>query len=187
MFIEANQVKKGMKLELDKVPYNAVNVDYVKPGKGQAFVRTKLKNLKTGAVTEKTFKSNEKVSLADIEETSMRLLYRDGEDAVFMDDNTFEQVTITAQVLQDHLKWLKEDLVYDIIFYKGEAIDFMPPNFIVYKIVETSPGERGNTASGRVLKPGKTDTGIEVLIPIFIQEGDEVKVDTRTGEYDSRA
>lgn len=185
--VDATNVKKGMKLEIDGSPFNVVQADYVKPGKGQAFTRMKLKNLRTGQSLEKTYKSNEKFELADIEETNMRMLYRESDgSAVFMDDNTYDQVTIPLSLIGENEKWLKEELLYGMIFYKGEPVDFTPPNFIELTITETAPGDRGNTASGRVLKPATTETGAVVQVPIFINEGEKIRVDTRTGEYISR-
>lgn len=184
--IDSNQIKKGMKLEIDNAPYNVVSVDLVKPGKGQAFTRVRIKNLKTGLVLERTFKSNEKVAEADVEEVTMRMLFKETDGVVFMNDNTFEQVMIPNSLIGNQDVWLKEEVLYDIVFYKGEAVDFTPPTFMEMKITETAPGDRGNTASGRVLKPATTETGAEIQVPIFIQEGEIVKIDTRTSEYVSR-
>ncbi len=186
--VDATNIKKGMKIEIDNAPFNVIQADYVKPGKGQAFTRVKIKNLKSGQCLEKTFKSNEKIDLADVEETAMRMLYKDADgSAVFMDDNTFEQVTIAPLLFGDEIdKWLKEELVYMIVFYKGEPVDLIPPNIIELTITETAPGDRGNTASGRVLKPATCDTGAVVQVPIFVGEGEKIRVDTRTGEYISR-
>lgn len=184
--VDAGQIKKGMKLEVDGVPYLVVNVELVKPGKGQAFTRTKLKNYKSAQVMEKTFKSNESVPEADVEEAQMRMLYTDADGAVFMDDKTFEQVTIPNSIIGDNARWLMEEQLYSIIFYKGQVIDFSPPTFLEMVVTETAPGERGDT-SGRVLKPAKTETGAQIGVPIFIQEGEKIRVDTRTGDYVSRA
>jgi len=181
-----NQIKKGMKVEIDGAPYNVTLVELVKPGKGQAFTRTKLKNLKTGFMTEKTFKSNDKIQLADVEETKMRMLYQDVDGAVFMDDQSFEQITIPLSLIGENKVWLMEEQLYDLVIYKGEPVDLTPPNFLEMTITETAPGERGDT-SGKVLKPATTETGAVVQVPIFIQEGEKIKVDTRTGEYSSRA
>jgi elongation factor P len=183
--IESGQIRKGMKVEIDNNPYNVVSVDLVKPGKGQAFTRTRLKNLKTGSLMEKTFKSNEKVSLADVEEMKMRLLFKDADGATFMDDGSFEQIMIPMTLIGEQEVWLMEELLYGIVFYKGEAVDFTPPTFMEMTIIETAPGARGDT-SGRVLKPAKTETGAEIQVPIFISEGEKIKVDTRTSEYVSR-
>jgi len=185
MEIDANQLKGGMKLEIDKVPYHVTSCQIVKPGKGQAFTRTKLKNLKTGRVVEKTFKANEKLTIADVNETKMRLLYVDEEDAHFMDDSSYEQITLPLSLFDS--SWLKEETLYDIVFYNGEAVDITPPNFMELKVIETDPGVRGDTASGKVLKPAKLETGAEVQIPIFIESGEVIKVDTRTSEYVCRA
>ncbi len=183
--IESGQVRKGMKVEIDNNPYNVVSVDLVKPGKGQAFTRTRLKNLKTGSQMEKTFKSNEKIALADVEEMKMRLLFKDGDGATFMDDATFDQIMIPMSLIGEQHVWLMEELLYGIVFYKGEAVDFTPPTFMDMLIIETAPGARGDS-SGRVLKPAKTETGAEIQVPIFISEGEKIKVDTRTSEYVSR-
>ncbi len=185
--VDATNIKKGMKLEIDNAPFNVVQADYVKPGKGQAFTRVKMRNLITGQSLEKTFKSNEKFTLADVDETHMRLLYVEADgSAVFMNDNTYDQVTVPTSIIGDQDKWLKDDLLYAIVFYKGEPVDLTPPNIIELKITETAPGDKGNTASGRVLKPATTDTGAVVQVPIFIEEGENIRVDTRTGEYISR-
>ncbi len=184
--VDANQLKKGMKLEIDNNPYNVTQADIVKPGKGQAFTRTRLKNLRTGQQLEKTFKSYEKLELADVEESTMRLIFTDAEGATFMHDETFEQVTIPFDLIGTDKIWLKESALYAIIFYKGEVVGFEPPNFMELKIKETIPGEKGNTASGRVTKPAVLETGAEIPVPIFIAEGEIIRVDTRTGEYVSR-
>lgn len=184
--VDFNQIKKGMKVEIEGAPYVVTLVELVKPGKGQAFTRTKLKNLKTGFVVEKTFKSHDKIDLADVEELQMRLLYKEQTGAVFMDDHTFEQITIPLTLIGQSEVWLMEEHIYNIIFYKGEPVDFTPPTFLEMVITETAPGERGDT-TGRVLKPAKTETGANIQVPIFIQEGEKIKVDTRTGEYVSRA
>ncbi len=181
-----NEIRAGFKVEVDGQPYNVVSNEFVKPGKGQAFNRIRIKHLKTGRVVEKTYKSGEKLDLADVTETSMRMLYKENEGVVFMDDVSYEQVTIPFDSIGDHEKWLLEDRVYGIIFYKGQPLTLEPPTFIEMKIVETAPGDRGNTASGRVLKPAKLESGAMIQVPIFVDEGELIKVDTRTGEYVSR-
>lgn len=186
MEIGTNDLKQGMKIEIDRVPFTATSCDFVKPGKGQAFCRVKLKNLMTGKVIEKTFKSTEKLKLADIHEASLRLLYIDQGDAVFMDDNSFEQTQVPLTNLKEQARWLKDDLVYSVIFYEGAIIDLVPPTFMELKVTESMPGARGDTASGRVLKPATLETGAEVQVPIFIEEGEIVKIDTRTGDYVGR-
>jgi elongation factor P len=178
-------VRSGFKIEVDGEPYTVVATEFVKPGKGQPFNRIKLKHLITGRVVEKTFKSGEKVDEADVEEHKMRMLYKEAGGVIFMDDKTFEQLTIPNSLLEGKIQWLMEEIVYDIVFYKGQPIDVVPPTFMEMKIVETTPGARGDT-SGRVLKAATTESGATVQVPIFIEEGQKIKVDTRTGEYVSR-
>jgi elongation factor P len=184
--VSTNDVKIGMKVELDGEPFNVVSNEFVKPGKGQAFNRIKLKSLLTARVVEKTFKSGEKLELADVEQMRMRLLYSEADGAIFMDDVSFEQTSISFNIIKDNKQWLKDDTLYDVIFYKGSPIELIPPTFMELKITETAPGVRGDTASGRVLKPAITETGAKVQIPIFVDEGEVIKVDTRTCEYVSR-
>lgn len=184
--VSTGDVRGGYKVEIEGEPYVVVTNEFVKPGKGQPFNRIRVKHLKTGRVTEKTFKSGEKLDLADVEDAKMRMLYREGTDVVFMDDVTFDQVNISEDLLGDNAKWLMEEVVYDVVFYKGQPIDVTPPTFMEVKITETAPGVRGDTASGRVLKPAVVESGAKVQVPIFIEEGEKIKVDTRTGEYVSR-
>ena len=181
-----NEIKPGMKIEIEGDPYFVVSNQFVKPGKGQAFNRIKLKNIITGRVLEKTYKSGDKLNLADVVETKMRLLYLEHDAAVFMDDETFDQSTVSFSSIGDNINWLKEDTLYDVIFYKGNIIDVIPPTFLEVTVTETEPGVKGDTASGRVLKPAKIETGAKVQISIFINEGEKIKIDTRTGQYVSR-
>lgn len=185
--VSTNEVRVGMKVEVDKEPYLIINNEFVKPGKGQAFNRIKMKNMISGNVVERTYKSGEKFDLADIEEAQMRFLYKETDGAVFMDEKTFDQVTLSNEILGHNQQWLMEETVYQIIFYKGSVIEIIPPTFLEMVIAETAPGVRGNTASGRVLKPATTETGAKIQVPIFVEQGEKVKVDTRTGEYVSRA
>lgn len=184
--ISTNEFKAGIKIEVDGQPYTIVSNQFVRPGKGQAFNRVRLKHLLSGRVVEKTFKSGESVDIADVEERKMRLLYSDHTGATFMDDDSFEQIVISLSKLEDIKQWLVDDILYDLIFYKGEVTTVEPPTFMDMEIVETAPGARGDTASGRVLKPAVTSSGAEVQIPIFIEQGEMIKIDTRTGEYVSR-
>lgn len=184
--ISTNEMRGGVKIEVEGQPYNIISNEFVKPGKGQAFNRVRLKHLKTGRVIERTFKSGDKVDLADVSETEMRMLYKEADGIVFMDDNTFEQVNISLESIGETSQWLMEDHLYEIIFYKGAPISVEPPTFMELEIVETAPGDRGNTASGRVLKPAVTKSGAKIQVPIFIEQGEIVKIDTRTGEYVSR-
>ena len=178
-------LKPGFKIEVDGEPYNVVSNEFVKPGKGQPFNRVKVRNLKTTRVIEKTFKSGDKVDVADIEENKMRMLYKESDGVVFMDDKTFDQITISLALIGDNEQWLMEEVLYDIMFYKGEPIDLQPPTFMEMKITETAPGVRGDT-SGRALKSAVTETGGKIQVPLFIEEGQKIKIDTRTGEYVSR-
>lgn len=184
--VSTNEFKSGIKVEVEGEPYTIVNNEFVKPGKGQPFNRVKLKNLKTGRVIERTFKSGDKLDLADVEEAKMRMLYKESDGVVFMDDKTFDQISIPLSVIGDKEQWLMEEISYDIVIYKGEPIEIIPPTFMEMKIVETAPGVRGDTASGRVLKPAITESGAKVQVPIFVESGEKIKIDTRTCEYVSR-
>jgi elongation factor P len=184
--VDTNDLKAGMKLEIDRNPYVVVDLEFVKPGKGQAFTRVRIKNLMTSRVVEKTYKSGEKLDLADVEEKTMRMLYKEADGVVFMEDDTFEQLTIPMTIIGDNENWLMEEQTYDIVFFKGEVISITPPTFLDMVISETAPGVRGDTASGRVLKPAITESGAKVQIPIFIEQGEKIRVVTRTGEYVSR-
>ncbi len=184
--VNTNEFKAGMKIELDREPYMIIGIEFVKPGKGQAFTRTKLKHLISARVIEKTFKSGEKFPIADVEEMKMRMLYKEREYIVFMHDETFEQIQVPLSVIGETKKWLMEEILYDLLLYKGNVIDLSPPTFLSMKITQTDPGIRGDTASGRVLKPAITETGAKIQVPIFVNEGETIKVDTRTSEYISR-
>lgn len=183
--VSTNEFRAGIKVEVDGEPYTMMSNEFIRPGKGQPFNRVKLKHLMTGRTIERTFKSGEKIDIADVEENKMRLLYTDQDSATFMDDNTFDQIQVPLTLLADNKQWLMDELVYSIVFYKGQAIDVIPPTFMEMNITETAPGLRGDT-SGRVLKPATTESGAKIQVPIFVEEGDRVKIDTRTGEYVSR-
>ena len=179
-------IRGGFKVEVDNQPYIIVSNEFVKPGKGQAFNRIKMKHLLTGRVIEKTFKSGEKLNLADVSETQMRQLYKESDGVIFMDEKTFEQIKIPFENIGDTSKWLIDDNLYEVIFYNGEPVNVEPPTFMEMIVTETSPGARGDTASGRVLKPAIVESGAQVQIPIFVEQGEKIKIDTRTGEYVSR-
>ncbi len=187
MYITTNEIRAGAKVELDNEPYLVLSINFIKPGKGQAFNKIKIKNMVTGRVLEKTYKSGEKLAVADVNETKMRLLYIETDNAVFMNDSTFEQLDVSFDVLKDKVNWLKEDCLYDMILYKENIIEVIPPIFMELKIINTEPGFRGNTASGKVLKPATLETNAVVQVPIFIDNEETIKVDTRTSEYVSRA
>ncbi|HBK60600.1 MAG TPA: elongation factor P, partial [Firmicutes bacterium] len=159
-----------------------VDFQHVKPGKGAAFVRTKLKNIITGNVNETTFRAGEKLPKAQIEYRDMQYLYESGGDYMFMDQASFEQVSLSAELLGDGLKYLKENMVIGVQFYSGAPIGVELPNFVELVIVETDPGLRGDTASGGT-KPAKLETGAIVQVPLFVQQGEKIRVDTRTHQY----
>jgi elongation factor P len=184
--ISVIDAKQGVKIEIDRQPYVVVANQFVKPGKGQSFCRIKIRNLVNGRVVEKTHKTNESLELADVNESEMRMLYREADGVVFMDEESYEQITIPGDALEAVKDWLLDDHLYSVIIYRGNAIAVEPPVFMELEITETDPGARGDTASGRVLKPAITETGGKVQIPIFIEQGEKVKFDTRTGDYVSR-
>jgi len=179
-------VRIGMKVEIDNEPWLIISNEFVKPGKGNAFNRIKMKNMMNGKVVQRTYRSGEKLDIADIKEAQMRYLYTEAEGSVFMDENTFDQITISKEIIGQNQQWLMEETVYQVVFYQDSVIELIPPIFMEMQIVETSAGVRGDS-SGRVLKPAVTETGSKVQIPIFVEEGEKIKVDTRTGEYVSRA
>ncbi|QXE28264.1 elongation factor P [Chlamydia buteonis] len=184
--VSTSEFRVGLRIEIDGQPYLILQNDFVKPGKGQAFNRIKVKNFLTGRVIERTFKSGESVETADVREQQMRFLYSDQEGATFMDDETFEQEVIFWDKIENIRQWLLEDTIYTLVLYNGNVIAVEPPIFMELTIAETAPGVRGDTASGRVLKPAVTNTGAKIMVPIFIEEGEVVKIDTRTGSYESR-
>jgi len=180
-----NDLRSGMKLMIDGAPCNVVDVDFVKPGKGQAFARVKIRNLLTGRVVERTYKSGESVESADVVDTDMQYLYSDGDQWHFMHPQTFEQLSAGKDTVADSAKWLKEQDMCVVTLWNNDLIAVVPPNFVELKIVETDPGVRGDTASGGG-KPATLETGAVVKVPLFIEQGEVIKVDTRTGEYVSR-
>ncbi len=181
-----NEFRSGLKLMLDGDPCSIIENEFVKPGKGQAFNRVKIRNLKTGRVLEKTFKSGESVEAADVIDTDMQYLYNDGDAWYFMDPDTYEQVGADENAVADAIKWLKEQDICSVTLWNGNPIAVTPPNHVILKISETDPGLRGDTSGGGG-KPATCETGAVVRVPLFIEEGEMIKVDTRTGEYVSRA
>lgn len=181
-----SEIRGGFKVVVEGQPYIIINNEFVKPGKGQAFNRIKMKHLMSGRVIEKTFKSGEKLDLADVAETQMRLLYKENDGVIFMDEKSYEQIKIPFENIGDTAQWLLDDHLYGVIFYNGEPVNVEAPTFIEMVITETNPGDRGNTASGRVLKPAILESGAKIQVPIFVEQGEKIKVDTRTGEYVSR-
>ncbi|MGR3973123.1 MAG: elongation factor P [Candidatus Rhabdochlamydia sp.] len=183
--VSTNEFRAGLKVEVDGEPYTMTSNEFVKPGKGQPFNRTKLKHLLTGRAIERTFKSGEKLELADVAESKMRLLYVEQDEATFMHDESFDQIQIPLSLIGDKTVWLMEEVIYSIIFYKGAPTEVIPPVFMEMVVTETAPGVRGDT-SGRVLKPAITESKAKIQVPIFVEESDKIKIDTRTGEYVSR-
>lgn len=180
-----NEFRGGLKIIIDSDPCVIVENEFVKPGKGQAFNRVRIRNLKTGRVVERTFKSGESVEAADVVETNMQYLYNDGEFWHFMVPDTYEQHAADKAAVADAAQWLKEQDTCLVTLWNGAPLLVAPPNFVELEIVETDPGVRGDTAQGGV-KPAKLDTGAVVRVPLFVEEGEVIKVDTRSGEYVSR-
>lgn len=180
-----NEFKSGLKVMVDNDPCSMIEVDFVKPGKGQAFTRVKLRNLLTGRVVERTYKSGESLPGADVMDTEMQYLYNDGEFWYFMDPNTFEQVGADANAVGEQSKWLKEQDMCEVTLWNDSPIAITTPNFVELKITETDPGVKGDTAQGGV-KPATLETGAVIRVPLFIENEEVVKVDTRTGEYVGR-
>lgn len=184
--VTTNDLRGGMKVEVESQPYTVVSNEFVKPGKGQSFNRVRIKHLMTGRVIERTYKSGDKLDVADVVEAKMRMLYKEPDGVVFMDETTFEQHKIPMSCISDTVNWLLEDIEYGIVIYKGTPVSVEAPTFMEMRVTETAPGDRGNTASGRVLKPAVLESGAKIQVPIFVIEGEKIKVDTRTGEYVSR-
>ena len=181
-----NDVKNGLKVMIDDAPCNILECDFIKPGKGQAFTRIKIRNLKTGRVVERTLKSNDSLLSADVSDTEMQYLYNDGEQWHFMVPDNFEQYAINTEVLADAAQWLKEQDICIVTLWNNEPIQVLPPTFVILAITETDPGLKGDTSGGGG-KPATLETGAVVRVPLFVQTGELIKVDTRKGEYVSRA
>ena len=184
--ISTDEMKPGVKVLFDGVPYSVMENEYVKPGKGQAFNRIKIRNLKNGRVIERTLRSAETVEAADVAETDMQYLYNDGEFWHFMDPSNYEQITADKVAVGDAAQWIKEQDEVRVLLWNGAPLQVTAPNTVVLKIIETDPGARGDTVQGGS-KPAKLETGAVVKVPLFIAEGEIIRVDTRTGEYLSRA
>ncbi|HHW11778.1 MAG TPA: elongation factor P [Firmicutes bacterium] len=180
--ISVNDFRTGLTIEVDGQIYTVVEFMHVKPGKGAAFVRSKLKNLRTGYTIEKTFNAGEKVNLARIETKEMMFLYKSDNDYVFMDNNTYEQLTLDEKTIGEGVKYLKENMNVMVQMYEGEAIGVILPNTVELAVIHTEPGFKGDTATGGS-KPATLETGVVVNVPLFIEEGDILQIDTRTGEY----
>ena len=184
--ITAGDFRNGATFEMDGSVYSIIEFQHVKPGKGAAFVRTKIRNVITGAVVERTFSPDEKYPTAFVERKDMEYLYNDGDLYYFMDNETYEQAPINSSILGDSFKFVKENMVCKVLSYKGDVFGVEPPNFVELEVTHTEPGVKGNPAT-TPLKPATLETGAEVRVPLFINEGEKIRIDTRTGEYMERA
>jgi elongation factor P len=178
--------RTGLKILWEGEPYIIVEFQHVKPGKGNAFTRTKIKNLLTGRVLEPTLKSGEKLGVPDVEEKQMQYLFQDGEHSTFMDTQTYDQVLIDKEALGETANWLQENLTCSVLFWNGKPIGVTPPTFVVMKILKCEPGVRGDTATNAT-KPATVESGAIVNVPLFVNEGETIRIDTRTGAYVERA
>ena len=184
--VTAGDFRNGVTFEMDGNVYSIIEFQHVKPGKGAAFVRTKIRNVISGAVTEKTFNPNDKFPTAFIERKDMEYLYNAGDLYYFMDNETYEQTPISPSILGDNFKFVKENMVCKVLSYKGNVFGVEPPNFVELQVTQTDPGFKGDTATNAT-KPATLETGAEIKVPLFIDEGEMIRIDTRTGEYMERA
>lgn len=185
MQVSTSEFRNGLKIEIDSEPFAIVEFQHVKPGKGGAFVRTKLKSLKTGNVIDRTYRSGEKVDIPDLEEKKMQYLYAADKDRYFMDTATYEQISLDEKQLGDSVQYLKENMEIKVLYHRGAPISIEVPMFVELKIVKTDPGIRGDTATGGS-KPATLETGAVVKVPLYLNEGDVIKIDTRTGAFIER-
>jgi elongation factor P len=184
--VSTNNLKNGMTLIIDSNLMQVVEFQHVKPGKGGAFVRTKLRNVESGKVLDKTFRAGEDVLQAIIQKKQLQYLYNDGQHLVFMDTTTYEQTHVTAEAIGDSAQWIKESDTIEVLDYEGRIVGVELPASVTLEVTQTEPGVAGNTVQNAT-KPATLETGVVVQVPLFINEGEKVKVDTRTGEYQSRA
>lgn len=185
MPVSTAEFRNGLKIEIDGEPYVIVEFQHVKPGKGGAFVRTKIKSLRTGNVIDRTYRSGEKVELPELEEKTMQYLYAADKDRVFMDTTSYEQISMSEQQLGNSISYLKENMEIKVLYYKGKPINIDVPMFVELAITKTDPGVRGDTASGGS-KPATLETGAVVKVPFYLNEGDVIKIDTRTETFIER-
>ncbi len=183
--ISAGDFRKGITFEMDGEVYTIVDFQHVKPGKGAAFVRTKIKNIKTGSTIEKSFNPNDKYPKAHIETKEMQYLYNDGNLYYFMDLETYEQIPLNEDQVEEAIKYIKENMNATIKFHNGEAFSVEPPNFVELEVIQTEPGFKGDTATG-ANKPAVVETGATITVPLFVNTGDIIRIDTRSGEYMER-
>ena len=184
--VYASDFRKGITFEMNGEPHVVLDFQHVKPGKGAAFVRTKYRNILTGATREEAFNPNDKFPKAHIETKQMQYLYNDGELYYFMDQDTYDQVPLTAELVEDAIKYIRENDIATVKFYKDNAFTVEAPNFVDLEVVETEPGVKGDTATN-VTKAATVETGAVIQVPIFINEGERIQIDTRTGEYLGRS
>ena len=180
--ISAGDFRNGITIELEGNIYQIIEFQHVKPGKGAAFVRTKLKNIKSGGVVEKTFRPTEKCPQARIDRKDMQYLYSDGDLYYFMDQETYDMVPVSKDMLDDSFKFIKENTPVKLLSYKGNVFSVETPNFVELTVIKADPGVKGDTATN-VTKPATVETGAEIKVPLFINEGEKIQIDTRTGEY----
>ena len=185
MALNTSDFKNGLKIDIDGAPWVITYFQHVKPGKGGAFVRTKVKNLLNGKTVDKTFRAGEKVTEAEVEERTMQYLYNDGESCIFMDSKDYEQIPIGDDVIGDSGKFLIENAEVDVLFWKGNPVNIELPSFVEVAIVQSDPGVKGDTSSN-VTKPATVETGAVIQVPLFIKQGDTIRIDTRTREYSER-
>jgi len=182
---DTSNIKKGLKIQMDGVPFAVVEFQFVKPGKGVAFTRTKLKNMMTGAVLERTFRSGEKLEPAAMEERQMQYLYREGDRFVFMDTASYEQLELAEDFIAENQYYLVDGTMVDVLFFNEKAIGITPPTFVELRVTQTEPGFKGDTSSNTT-KSAVLETGLEVQVPLFIEQDELLKIDTRTGGYSER-
>lgn len=182
---DTSDIKKGLKVTIDNNPYSVIEFQFVKPGKGQAFTRTKLRNLLTGAVLERTFRSGDRLAPADVDNRQMQFLYKEADMFVFMDTSNYEQIQLTPELVGDAANYMIDGLMCDVLFITGMPVGATPPTFVELKVVNTEPGFKGDTTSN-TFKPAMLESGLEVQVPLFISEGETLRIDTRTGQYCER-
>ena len=183
--MDTSDIRKGLKMMVDGKPFTVVDFQFVKPGKGQAFTRVKVKSLVDGAVLERTYKSGEKIEKADVEDRAMQYIYPEDGNFVFMDESSGEQITVPGEKMEDDAKWLSDGMTVDVTLWNGQPIGINIPGSVVLQIVSSEPGIKGDTASGAT-KPATLSTGAVVQVPLFINEGEWIKVDTEGGKYMER-
>ncbi len=183
--MDTSEIRKGVKFMIDGKPYSVVDFQFVKPGKGQAFTRVKVKSMVDGSVLERTYKSGEKLEKADVEERSLQFIYQDGENFVFMHEASGEQIMVPGDKMQEEAQWLSDGLSIDVTLWNGQAIGVTLPTSVTLQITHSEPGIKGDTASGAT-KPATVSTGATVNVPLFVNEGEWIRIDTREGKYIER-